>query len=180
MRLGTPRTSSAPSATIAACASSTGAVPSQRAEPAASMPTPCEANCAMVRPVTARITSRPATCESRLSRAGFEKALSAPIAVAQAITIAIERRPPPIASPSASEGSAASPCSSVRSWRGSRRSATAPPTSSRNRLGSMLAICTAPVHSALARSSPTTSQGVITCWSPMPPNHVAAEARYQP
>ena len=155
-------------------------MPSQRAEPAPSMPTPCDANCAMVSPVTARITSRPATCESRLSRAGFEKALSEPIAIAHAITIAIERRPLLIARPSASTGSAARTWSSVSRRRRSRRSATAPPTSSRTRLGSMPAICTVPTHFALARSSPATSHGSITCWRPMPLNHVAAAARYQP
>ena len=152
-RLGRRRTSSAPSATIAACASSTGAVPSQRAEPATSMPTPCDANCAMVRPVTARITSRPGHLReqavARRVREGVERAHRRRARRARSRSRGGRCRSRARAR---ATGSAASTWSSVSSRRGSRRSADgAADERAANRLGSMLAICTAPVHSALAR-----------------------------
>lgn len=69
----------APRPITAAWTPSMSGEPTQRAAPAASVPMAWEPNWAMVAPVTARITSSPATRESRLSRAGIEKAMMVPM-----------------------------------------------------------------------------------------------------
>jgi hypothetical protein len=63
-------------------------------------------------------------------------------------------------------------------WRASRRSASTPPSSSSStRFGSIAVIWTVPVHSALACSSPTTSQGIITWFTPWAANQELLLAR---
>ena len=134
----------------------------------------------MVWPVTARSRWPVASSPNMRSRAGKQNGFNMPSAVAQTTTQPMVRLPLATAQASASGGSAANACMTARSLRDSTRSATAPPTKSSARPGSIAAAWTSPVTSSLAPSSPTTSQATIAWFMPKAPNHAPALARNQP
>ena len=105
---GTCAVAKAPATSTADWTSSMGALPIARAAPALSAPSAWAPNCTAVIPVTARIMSAPATCESSVSRAGMTKACTVPMARPNSTRPGSESRPPASAAASVSTGSAAS------------------------------------------------------------------------